>query len=121
MTAEQKEQVLNEEKLADEMLEGVSGGSNQETISDGQVISNMLGINVNEINPGVISEKFAAGKVKVTFNGDNNANVYMYNGMRISRYEALIRLVRGNGHGTFDITPYLSDSHGDNKARNANG
>lgn len=118
MTTEQKDKILGEEKIDDEMLECVSGGSNKETISDGQVIENMLGL--KDVNPGIISEKFAAGKVKVTFNSSNDANIYMYNGRRISRYEALVRLVRANGHGSFNIKPYLSDSHGDNNSRNAN-
>ena len=108
-----KNKILNENKLDDAVLDNVSGGTNTETISDGQVIKNMLGLKGN-VNPGVIATKFAAAKVSVSFNSGGTGNVYMFNGRRISRYEALVHLVRANGHGNFDISPYFADTDGDN-------
>lgn len=109
---------LKNMKLDDEMLEGVAGGSSKEQISDGQCVAAML--NLKDANPGIVAEAFAKGNVKVTMNSGDKANIYTYNGRRISRYEALVRLGRGNNCGNFDIRNYLSASHKDNKARNVN-
>jgi hypothetical protein len=97
-------------------LDGVAGGSSKETISDGQCIRAMLNLKT-EPTPDVIQEAFEKGGVSVKINTGNKANIYTFQGRRISRYEALVRLGRGNGKGSFDITPYLADSHGDNNDR----
>ena len=105
-------------KLDDEMMEGVAGGSSAEMVSDEQCVSAML--KLKNVNPGIVAEAFAKGNVKVTMNSGDKGNIYTYNGRRISRYEALVRLGRGNNCGNFDIRNYLSASHKDNKARNVN-
>jgi hypothetical protein len=97
-------------------LDGVAGGSSKELISDGQCIRAMLNLKT-EPTPDVIQEAFGKGGVNVEINSGKKANIYKYHGRRISRYEALVRLGRGNGKGSFDITPYLADSHGDNNDR----
>jgi len=105
--------------IAEEDLDNVAGGSSQEIISDGQCIRAMLKLK-NEPSPDVIQEAFEKGGVKVELNSGNKGNVYKYQGRRISRYEALVRLGRGNKCGSFDIRGYLADSHGDNDSRNIN-
>lgn len=105
-------------KLDDKMLDGVAGGSSKEIISDEQCVAAML--KLKNVNPGIVAEAFAKGNVNVTMNNGNVANIYSYNGRRISRYEALVRLGRGNNCGSFDIRLYLDASHGDNDARNVN-
>ena len=107
---------LKNMKLDDEMLEGVAGGSTTEQASDETCVAAMLGLKRDKVNPGIVAEAFAKGNVKVEFQS-KKGNIYTYNGRRISRYEALVRLGRGNGKGNFDITPYLADSHGDNNDR----
>ena len=118
-----------EKKMTEEMkkngvlsmddLDGVAGGSSKELISDGQCIRAMLNLKT-EPTPDVIQEAFEKGGVSVKINTGNKANIYTFQGRRISRYEALVRLGRGNGKGSFDIRTYLDASHGDNDARNVN-
>lgn len=105
---------LKDKKLTDEMMNSVAGGSGKEMDSDERMIASMLGMNASEMNPGIVGDIFANASIKVDFNGDDNANVYKYNGRRISRYEALVRVARNNGKSNFDVRPYLSDSHSDN-------
>lgn len=112
-----KEEMKNK-KITDEMMDNVSGGSSKEMASDERVIAAMLDLKTDAVNPGIVGDAFANANVKVEFSSDDKANVYKYNGRRISRYEALVRLARGNGKASFDIRPYLGDSHSDNAGFN---
>ena len=105
-----------EGKLQDEQLNQVAGGSSKEQISDAQVVRAMLGLKEAGVND--VTEAFRKANVEVVMNGDKKANIYSYQGRRISRYEALVRLGRGLGKPNFDIRPYVPDSHGDNDGVN---
>ena len=114
MTEEMKKKVLNAEDL-----DNVAGGSGKEIVSDGQCIRAMM--KLKDIpTPDVIQNAFEKGGVSVELNSTGKANVYKFQGRRISRYEALVRLGRGNGCSNFDVRAYLDASHGDNDARNVN-
>lgn len=105
---------MKTKKIADEMMETVSGGSSREMASDERAIAAMLGINPDKVNPGIVGDAFASAHIKVDFHSDGSANVYTYNGRRVSRYEAIVRLARAHGKGDFDVRPYMSDTHSDN-------
>lgn len=114
MTEEMKNKVLNAEDL-----DNVAGGTNLEIISDGQCVRAMLKLKADP-TPDAIQTAFEKGGVSVELNSAKKANVYKFQGRQISRYEALVRLGRGNGCANFDVRTYLDASHGDNDARNIN-
>lgn len=111
---------LKSKKLDEEMMDNIAGGSSKEMESDERLIGAMLGLNSSQVNPGVVGDAFKNAKITLEMHSGDAGNVYKFNGRRISRYEALVRMVRGNGHPKFDVSPYLADSHGDNNSRNLN-
>ena len=110
---------MKDKKLADETMDRVSGGAEFETISDNKMAAAILGKDPNDsrlIASGSCARGLFMDAGITVYKKHSGANVYEFDGHRISRYEALVRMTRAY-HSTrhFDIAPYLEASHMDNE------
>jgi hypothetical protein len=101
---------MKNKKLDEMTMDMVSGGTSKEMVSDSNLVAALQGIKSDSAGPGVVAAAFDKAGVKVSQNSSGTANVYERNEMRISRYEALVRVARAYGKGTIDLSPYLADT-----------
>lgn len=105
---------MKKKKLADSLLETVSGGSNREVESDMLLYARLTGKKPGSVVVDDVIDAFSKANITLEINTDDG-NVYKNSiGTRISRYSALVLLCRSMDKGDFDISGYMGSTHGDN-------
>ena len=92
-------EILKEELLSEDQLEGVAGGTVREYDLDTSFMQAVGVLRQGESGSDALQRAFASQGISVIFHGDDNlANEYYQGGKQISRNEALNAVMKKTGN-----------------------
>ena len=100
-------EILKDEVLKEEQLEGVAGGTSREIGKDAEFMKAIGFMRPEQNDQATIKRAFAKTGVSVVFhNGDDLANEYYHNGQQVTREFALKIAMKTSGQEV-NINNYL--------------
>lgn len=102
-------EILKNEQLTEEQLEGVAGGTNREINKDWQFMTDLALMNPSDSNLDMDQMKRAFAQFGYTLieHDDDTANEYYKNGKQVNRVDVLRQIAKTQHVKDFDVNKYM--------------